>query len=715
MFAIANLSAQAVTVQDPWTFHTKVPPEYRSSKEVFVDWCQRPTTTHCHFSGFEGLDPRLRVSDANPATMLHAFVADYDTSTVTTEQIVALKTKCPGEYLPNYGSLTFSQGARLVWLVEEPVLLPPKEMVAGFLRLVAKKMKLGRFFPGFELEAFVLPNKYYEVGTQWSHLSPVVLPAALVQQWAYEAGNDFAWKRMAGTPIPVDVVFQEVQARFPGRWEGPFDLGARGCRFWDPMAKNMTSAVVRETGMQCFSGSTSFMPWGAIFGQAFVDKYRAEQTGAAVADIFYDGREYWRQQDEGHWRSYSKEDIKLFLKVRHGLSGSVGKKESCSELDRALHAIHESKHVEAALPFVHFPPGLLWQRGHRFLNISTTSVIGPADRPASFWGDGFPWLADFLDGFFATRSQLNHFCAWLRHFYRGAYRHEPRQGQAIFIAGDAGRGKSLLSTGILSTLMGGHSDASGYFLRETRFTSEILSAPIMVVDDTSPAVDQASHSRYSAMIKKITANMFHNYEKKFQSAAQLEWVGRVVVTCNMDPESIRLLPNVEISVLDKISLFRCSDRQIKFPDPADIRRILGDELPYLASWLLGTEMEPEVKGTARFGVRSFHDPLLYSSALQSGPSYSFLELLRPFLEAYRGTGDGVREYWEGNPTDLLRDMAALELIRPLVLQYKPLQAATYLGQLKSRGYDFERSRTADRRWWRLPTRIEDPKQEEESK
>jgi hypothetical protein len=714
MFAIANLAAHRATVQDPWTFHSRVPPALRADKNAFVEWCQQPNTSHCHFSGYEGQDANLRLSKSNPAFRIHAFVADYDTNTVTTEQITALRAKSPGEVTPNYGSLTFSGGGRLVWLLDEPVLAPPAEMMKDFLKLVAKRLRLAKFFPGFDYEsAFLHVIKYYEAGTAWSQLATDKLSARLVCQWIYEAGNDFAWKRLAATAIPLEEVSKEIQARYPGRWEGVFELGARGCRFWDPLAKNPTSAIVRETGMQCFSGANSFMPWASIFGQNFVDRHQAEQTGEAIKDIYYDGRDYWRKLEEGYWRSYSKEDIKLLLKVKHGLSSSVGKKENCSDLDRALHTVHEHKHVEAALPFVHFPTGLIWQRGHRFLNISTTTVTEPCAAPVAEWGQGFPWLATFLDGFFASRDQLPHFLAWLRHFYGGAYRQQPQQGQAIFIAGDAGRGKSLLSTGILSTLMGGHADASEYFLRETRFTSQILSAPIMVVDDTSPAADQTSHNKYSAMIKKITANMFHNYEKKFQSAAQLEWVGRVVVTCNMDPDSIRLLPNVEISVLDKISLFRCASRDLVFPPAAEIRRILAEELPCFASWLLHSETDALLRGANRFGVRPYHDNVLYSSALQSGASYSFLELLRAFLERYADSPaeDGsLRTHWSGTPTDLLRDMTLTESIRDLARQYKPAQVATLLGQLKSRGYNFDRGRTADRRWWAIPITVEDPQQ-----
>ena len=54
------------------------------------------------------------------------------------------------------------------------------------------------------------------------------------------------------------------------------------------------------------------------------------------------------------------------------------------------------------------------------------------------------------------------------------------------------------------------------------------------------------------------------YHAKFRDQQSVPWVGRVMVTCNDDVESIRILPDMEMNTLDKISLFKIKtvkDRQ----------------------------------------------------------------------------------------------------------------------------------------------------------
>ncbi len=390
------------------------------------------------------------------------------------------------------------------------------------------------------------------------------------------------------------------------------------------------------------------------------------------------------------------------LKVKYGLSSVTGRKETSSEIDRVMYAVQDQKTVAAAMPFIHFPSGIFYRSGQKFLNTSTVKCMQPAPT-AGEWGEKFPWLAEFFETFFDPDDQADYFMAWWKHFYENAYREDPQSGQTIFIAGEPGVGKTFLSTAILSPSVGGDIDASAYLLGEEKFTSHVVSSPIMSVDDTAPASDLKRHTRYSSMIKKITANRTHLFEEKFQKAGQVTWLGRVVVTCNLDPESVKLLPNVELSLLDKICLFKCSAKGRKFPSVRDVNQIIANELPHLLAWLLQWEIPERCKGDTRFGVASYHEKSLFNAALQSSPSFSFLELLQDFLKAYESAGvvPGVT-CWEGTATSLMADMSLDPRIGGIASRYTPNQMASFLGQLKSRGYNLERMRSATQRVWRIP-------------
>lgn len=711
LYAVNNLASSKTFEVKPWEFEVEVPKYALESKDKFVKWCQKPSTKNCHFSAAEGLDPLRRVSNDNPAVTLHGLVADYDAE-VTPEMIHHLIENSPTEFVPNWGSRTFSNGGRLVWMFEEPIVLSNPKVTKTFLKLVSKKLKLVKLLPGFDADAFYEVSKYYEKGREWQNLGNDTIPTNFVHQWMYEAGNKVRW--ISDTlSIPLDIVGQEIEKQYPGKWKGPFEEGARCARFWDELAVNETAAVVRASGMQCFSGDVGFLSWGALLGQEFVSKYEADKTGEIIASLHYDGKFYWRKDPSGFWIPTSKEDFRLMLKVKYGLSNFTSRKETSSEVDKVMFAVQEQKAVAGAMPFVHFPSGVLKRDGVKYLNTSSVECMAPAQDSVE-WGENFPWLAEFLEDFFEPKEQLDFFLAWWKHFYENGLAQNPQSGQAVFIAGDPGVGKTLLSTAIVSRSVGGHVDASSYLLGEEKFTSHVVGSPIMSVDDTVPASDSRKHTHYSAMIKKIAANRSHTYEEKFQKAGQVLWLGRVIVTCNLDPESVRLLPNVELSLLDKICLFKGASVKKKFPTALQLGNIIGTELPYLLRWLLDWEIPEKCIGSTRFGVKSYHENNLFNAALQTSASYSFLELLTDFLAEYGKDEDTPVEYWEGTATQLLADMTLDPRIGNIASKYNPNQMATYLGQLKARGFGLERVRTSKQRVWRIPSDIINEVEEKES-
>jgi len=709
-FAIPNISSHKASVVVPWDFEPRVPAAAQRTKAKFKAWYRLPTTQHCHYSAFEGSDALTRVDTSNPPVFIHGIVTDYDTF-VDEHSIEAIHERTEPELMPNWASKTHSNGARLIWLFETPLSLPDTAFTKEFLKIVKAKLGLTKLLPGFDEPAYTQPTKYYEVGVDWELFKEETLPETLIQAWAHEAGTKVDWEGQTG--IPFEDLSAELDKKYPGVWPGGFSLGARGPSFWVPGGINPTAAIVRETGIQSFSCHPGFVTWETLFGKRFVSKYTEAKSGQVITETLYDGSDYWRRREDGKWMRHSREDFRMLLKVKYGFSSTAGRKETSSEVDRVMVDIHERRRVECALPFVHFPRGIMEYDGKTFLNTSTATPIPPAPEDVVKWGDGFPWLGDFLIKFFDPHDQFDFFLAWLKHFYEGAYFERPRLGQSVFLAGDVGMGKTLLSTGVVSRLVGGFADASSYLLGNERFTGHIIEKPVMSVDDTSPATDKEHHAKYSAMIKKIAANRHQQFEEKFRKAGQVIWLGRVFVTCNADPESIKLLPNMELSLMDKIMLFKAAHIPKKFPPDQVLEDLLTEELPYFARWLLNWEMPAHCVGDSRFGVEAKHEKSMFQTAIHSGSSAAFLELLKMFLENYElgldKDASGTTEVWVGTTTKLISDMLADESIRPMVQKYSPTGVSTILGQLKARGYPFNRVRDKKRnRAWEIPFIIEEP-------
>jgi len=162
---------------------------------------------------------------------------------------------------------------------------------------------------------------------------------------------------------------------------------------------------------------------------------------------------------------------------------------------------------------------------------------------------------------------------------------------------------------------------------------------------------------------------------------------RVVITCNADPESIRILPDIEMSVLDKICLFRIRTADRDFTDAAERIR---SELPAFAAWLADYRIPDRCRGDVRFGVNCYHHTELIETARQSGRTAGFIELLERFKRSW--FANASQDEWSGSATDLLAEMMADESTKHVASKYTPDQIGRRLSQLKAQDYPLEYGR-----------------------
>jgi hypothetical protein len=682
LLSIPNLSSSRTKNCTPWNTTTSAPPK--------TDW-NNPTVDHCFYSGLEGLIQSARIdSKNNPAVFLHWFIADYDGQIDQHMRDTVLDRCC--DFKPQYLCRTFSGGARLLWKLETPFPLHRNDLTAKFMRHVKKKLKLSKILVGIDAEAFEDPCKYYEAGTNWVHLSGDVIPSSFIMQWAIESTHNYAWNKL-GDPIPIDRVAAEVEKQYPGRWQGEFSIGVRGVRFWDSSADNQTAAVIRESGMQCFTGSQAFIPWSAILGRQFVAQFEADRVGGAVAEVYFDGREYWTSLPNKQWQAYNKSDIALHLKVERGLSAAVPRGSSYSEVDQALHRIQKQQYIACAAPLVHRPKGIVYLNGFRVLNTSSVEMFQPSEDMQVDPSRDFPWLSSYFQTLFDPVEQLDYFYAWLRRWYSSALDGRMLPGQASFFAGVPNTGKTLLSTMILSRIFGGHIDASSFLSGEDNFNSHLFNSAVWAVDDVVPLTDTKTHLRFSALIKKMAANRTFSVREKYRVDKLIEWNGRVVVTCNTDPESIRILPDVDLSNRDKINLFRVADRDA-FTFPRNVADIIQTELPFFLRWLIEWSPPDHVLGDSRYGVQTYCEASLFEAARHSSSAYSFLEVLLKFFEGQ------VSDVWEGSATELLSAMLNDDDgLAGIAAKYTTRQVGRELSKLSSQGYAVTQGRRHTTRIW----------------
>lgn len=676
---ISNLVTQDIDLLKPWEFVPEVP--RFKTKRLYKQWLAQDTTEHCLYCGFTGLIPSLRLhKDANPVHSVHALIADYD-SDIAESDLEGMLARA-AEAAPNWVHRTPSGGARLVWMLDRPVLIASSAVLMRMLRTAAKSLDMRGLLPGFDFDlAFLNPTIYYDVGKDWMEVEGAPrLKASVVEGWILKSSENVKWQ---GDAIPLDAIENELRRRFPDRWNGPFVEGARGVRFWDPMADNPSAAIVRPTGMQCFTGPSGFVSWAKIFGSHFVDQFTTSRLSEVIDGVWYDGKSYWYRSADGKWEARAEREMSRWLKVEQGLAAEKEKNATFSEVEQALHTVDQHRRVVGAAPFVYLPAGMIEFMGKRVLNTARVHPLRPA-ASINDWGDRFPWISQFLEKFFDNDDQLIFFLSWLRRFYVSALDGTPRQGQALFVAGEPGQGKTLLSNRIVSGLMGGHQDASQFLLGASSFNKELFHHGLWTVDDATPGDSAADHKKFSSLLKKVTANTTFEYHAKFQDSVMVEWTGRVVITGNLDAESLRILPDLDTSILDKIMLFRAATIDKEFPERHVLQETITKELPYLAAYLLEFEIPDECASMqARYGVKSYHHPELSLAAGESTDAAVLDEVLDAFiLERQR---NGEDDAWNGTATALMQDLFLYDSLRNIVGRNSARWFGIQLGKLEARG------------------------------
>jgi len=700
-YSIPNLrSHSAVELPKPWDYVPETPAPYDDRNE-YIRWRADFATRHAFISGYEGISPGVRITKGdNPPFKLHAFVVDYD-GKLPEKPDEHVKNKPAGEFLPNYVCKTGRGNGRLIWMLERPLLLASDKQIHAFLKIVKKAMNLDKWLSGLDTECFADATQYFDIGQEWLPVAPEArIPAANTELWLMKAshGLRFDTEKRLEYDIPVEEIAKEVEAQFPGRWNGAFVLGARGVRFWDPVADNPTGAVVGEEGMFCFTGDQAFVPWKQIFGAKFVEPFEASYVADIVHESAYDGRSYWLDTGS-HWQDWSKEDFSQELRCR-GYDGRKKTGKPASELDIIENMIKKDRRVFKALPFLFFPSGVISYHGKRYLNTSNVKPIAPSAPVAAgamTWADGpkfFPFIHRLMTGMFRgdedDATQLTGFLAWLKYFYCNSLDGRPRPGHTLVLAGPTGKGKTLFSKAILGGLMGGQADGSRHLVDGSQWTEGIASAPVLRIDDSLAVADSRGLIKFSNRLKKYAANAEMAYEEKYKTAAMVPWFGRIIVTCNLDAESLRILPNMDMSTKDKISLFKASEEIMKFPEWGEVSRLVSKELPLLARFLVDWPLPEEwISEERRFGVRPFHHRELFEESRQQGLG-TIIELLKGFLDEYKKGSVPGQEEWTGSAVQLYADLTAYS--PDTAREFKSHGLAIFLGRLAKNGYGLYKER-----------------------
>ena len=501
-FTAANLLDDGMTETRPWEF-TPDPDSFEAMrclpKPTRVERMKNKDTRWNVYSPVGGVSRVLRVSSDNPPARLRGVVCDYDARVdLAGVQSYLSQDKCPVQ--PNWIEFTLSGNVRLVWVFEREALVTDSLFCADLMQALIDHLGAERLLAGYDPNS-AKPAEVWTNGGRWHAHNPTPLPWEFVFGTLRKVG-----KRLdsARTEIPLEVLEEEVRKRFPGRWQGPFQLDAVGVRFWDEKADCPTGCQVKPDGMLCFTGRVPFLKWDQIFGASWANEQRVLELGKAAGKIHFDGRHYWDLK-AGKWCSVAREDVFLQLKA-HGISNKARRGQAASDAELVLHHIQNVNRVEGAGPLINQRPGVIEVEGRRVLNISTIRALQPASKKDVTEAD-FPWTWTFLHGLFASPDALDYFLAWLRRAYIGALEYRRLLGQALFVCGPSENGKTLLCFRYVKPLLGNKfANPYDYFTGATTFNDDLFEAPLLAINDEEATAREEVRQKFLAKIKSFVVN-----------------------------------------------------------------------------------------------------------------------------------------------------------------------------------------------------------------
>jgi len=225
------------------------------------------------------------------------------------------------------------------------------------------------------------------------------------------------------------------------------------------------------------------------------------------------------------------------------------------------------------------------------------------------------------------------------------------QGQALLLVGPTNKGKSLLSNRVISGLVGGYADASDYLSGQTRFNKDLGRVAAWVIDDTTSAASFQDQRKATELIKRAVANPRVEYQAKYADAMSIPWTGRVVMSLNMDINSLSVIPSLDSSNRDKLMALRISDKATSnFPSNTILEKTIEDELPFFAKFLMDWVIPSAVEDVGRFGVRSFIDRKVADAAYDNSSRSTVAELVEFFVKRCREMNDKM-SHWTGTLTE----------------------------------------------------------------
>ena len=291
---------------------------------------------------------------------------------------------------------------------------------------------------------------------------------------------------------------------------------------------------------------------------------------------------------------------------------------SKSEVKSIIHDIQFNKVIEACLEVAGHPVGITGSFDNRILVPAEQRRIDPKKG-------NWETLEKVLFNMFG-KDQFEWFLGWLKIWLEAYYSYSWAPGQVLVLIGEPAAGKSLLQR-IISYIFGERvEDPTQWITGLTEFNSELAGCPHLVIEDRFADSSKKVKDSIREHAKSIAVNEHHRIRGLYKDAISINPLWRLTISCNSTSESMAVIPPIDESTKNKVSLLWCSKAKMPMATNTSVQKKrfmdrLKKEMPALIYYLLN---EFKIKARhkckeQRMGVGAYHHP----NALQQAEDSSY--------------------------------------------------------------------------------------------
>ncbi len=379
-------------------------------------------------------------------------------------------------------------------------------------------------------------------------------------------------------------------------------------------------------------------------------------SSSLLADIHYDGKDYYMKDDNGVYRPYPGGHASDYL-VMQGLSRKAGE-DGLSPVSQALMHVRSANRIVSAINLAGYPQGILKMGRDRLLVTHPSDFVQPAPGE-------WKLISNLLDGLLGE-EQKPWLISWLHVFLSDLYyaiEHKLtaplRPGQALILIGPANCGKTLFASILAAIFDARIARPYSFMTGETQFNNDLAESPILALDDEGLSHRAAAKESLAAKIKQFTVVNETRIHAKYQHPIVVPLRNRMLILLNDQPKSLMVLPDFDESMRDKVMLFKASKAEIpahSLEDRHKFMEMIRGELPAFLHHVINEVKIPDERASSRFGVREYHHPQVLELLYERDAGLQLLELID---SAFAGCGLSATHggAWQGTARQLERSLA----------------------------------------------------------